>query len=162
MLWILRTGAPWRDLPSCFPSWSSVYTRFWRSPRNRLWARLLRVLSEQADTEYVMIDSTAHQHSACAREQQDNQALGHSRGGLSTKLHWLCDPLGYPLGLIATAGQKSESTQALALLKQCPKPFENLIAKLKHSRRLATRYDKKAEHFIAFAYLAAIRIWLTS
>jgi len=213
MLWILRTGAPWRDLPSCFPPWSSVYARFRRWTRSGLWKRILVALSAQADTEYVMVDGTvvrAHQHASCARAEQDTQALGRSRGGLSTKLHWLCDALGYPLGLIATAGQKAECTQALALLRQCPgslahvladagydsdairegvkqrggtavikpnatrsqKPhfdkhlykerhrIENLISKLKHSRRLATRYDKKAAHFIAFAQLAAIKIWI--
>lgn len=215
MLWILRTGAPWRDLPSCFPAWSSVYTRFWRWTRNGLWPRLLAALSEHADAEYVMIDGTvvrAHQHASCVRDQQDQQALGRSRGGLSTKLHWLCDALGYPLALIATPGQKAECEQALGLLKQCKRPFEylladtgyasdairegvkqrrgtavikpsssrsqkplfdkhlykerhrieNLIAKLKHSRRLATRYDKRARHYIAFAHLAAIKVWLAS
>tara|TARA_B100000925_G_scaffold284444_1_gene259471 strand:+ start:90 stop:842 length:753 start_codon:yes stop_codon:yes gene_type:complete len=215
MLWILRTGAPWRDLPSCFPSWSSVYARFRRWTLSGLWKQILAELSKQADTEYVMADGTvvrAHQHASCKRRDQDNQALGRSRGGLSTKLHWLCDSLGYPLGLIATAGQKAECVQALGLLNQHREAFdyfladtgydsdairegvkqrggiavikpnpsrsqkplydkhlykerhrvENLIAKLKHSRRIATRYDKKAAHFIAFAQLAAIKIWLCS
>lgn len=37
ILWVLRTGAPWRDLPEIFPPWKTVYTRFWRWSKQGLW-----------------------------------------------------------------------------------------------------------------------------
>lgn len=45
MLWILRTGAPWRDLPVEYGPWESVYTRFSRWSRNGVFARLLQALA---------------------------------------------------------------------------------------------------------------------
>ena len=55
-----------------------------------------------------MIDSTivrAHQHSAGAPKKDENQALGRSKGGLSTKIHALVDALGNPLRFFLTPGQ---------------------------------------------------------
>src|ERR1700739_917099 len=37
ILWVLRTGAPWRDMPETFPPWQSVYTRFRRWSQQGLW-----------------------------------------------------------------------------------------------------------------------------
>jgi putative transposase len=70
VLWIVRTGAPWRDLPGEFGNWNSVYVRFRRWARKGLWERLFRELAKEPDFEHVMIDATivrAHQHSAGAK-----------------------------------------------------------------------------------------------
>ena len=59
------------------------------------------MLADDPDTEYTMIDATivrAHQHSADARKMTGvNQAIGRSRGGLTTKIHMVVDALGNPL-----------------------------------------------------------------
>ena len=71
MLWKLRTGAPWRDIPEEFGSWQTVYTRFFRWGRSGLLRSILEELKKEADTEWIMIDSTivrAHQHAAGAKE----------------------------------------------------------------------------------------------
>ena len=52
MLWILRTGAPWRDLPPCYGPWQSIYTRFRRWTLSGVWARVLVVLSADFDDEH--------------------------------------------------------------------------------------------------------------
>jgi transposase len=85
-----------------------------------VWARLLSVLTQEADTEYVMIDSTvvrAHQHSAGAVGRDPNQqAIGRSRGGLSTKIHALTDALGNPTRVLLTPGQAHDLVGSDVLL----------------------------------------------
>ena len=68
-----------------------------------------------------MIDSTivrAHQHSAGAPKKDDDQAIGRSKGGLSTKVHALVNALGNPLRFLLTPGQVHDLTGADALLPQ--------------------------------------------
>jgi transposase len=70
VLWVARTGSPWRDLPTAFGKWGTVYTRFWRWSQKGRWESLFKRLSEDPDFEYVMIDGTivrVHQHGAGAR-----------------------------------------------------------------------------------------------
>lgn len=66
VLWIDRTGSPWRDLPKEFGKWNSVFRRFRRWAENGVWERVFEELQD-ADFEWVMLDSTsvrAHQHAA--------------------------------------------------------------------------------------------------
>ena|ERR1700740_1704383 len=70
VLWITRTGAHWRDLPSHFGNWNSIFVRYNRWSKSGVWQRIFDELSQDADFEYIMIDSTivrAHQHAAGAK-----------------------------------------------------------------------------------------------
>ena len=70
VLWIARTGAPWRDLPKEFGKWLTVYTRFWRWAQKSVWERVFKALSDDPDFEYVLIDATyirVHQHGTGAK-----------------------------------------------------------------------------------------------
>ena len=72
VLWMARTGVPWRDLPAQFGHWHSVYMRFSRWSKQGVWARLAAVLADDSDLEEVFIDSTivrAHQHAAGAQKK---------------------------------------------------------------------------------------------
>jgi|SRR5690242_977885 len=67
VLWIARTGSPWRDLPEAFSNWNSASVRFSRWSKSGVWDRLFAAMADDPDFEYVMIDSTivrAHQHAA--------------------------------------------------------------------------------------------------
>ena len=139
-----------------------------------------------------------------------NQGLGRSRGGFTSKIHARTNEEGLPLAFVITAGQAHDATAYDDLMKTDEKRPKALLAdkgydsdairedayihgtnpviptksnrkvqrpvdpllyalrnrierffnKLKNARRVATRYDKTAESFLAFVQLASIRIWL--
>ena len=79
VLWIARTGAPWRDLPLQFGPWNSAYQRFARWSRKGVWHVVFAHLAADADFEEVFIDSTivrAHQHAAGAPKKKATKRSG--------------------------------------------------------------------------------------
>jgi len=79
VLWIARTGAPWRDLPAQFGRWHSIYMRFSRWSKHGGWERLMRVLADDPDLEELFIDATivrAHQHAAGAQKKPAHRPSG--------------------------------------------------------------------------------------
>ena len=71
VLWIVRTGSPWRDLPEAFGDWNSVFRRFSRWSIKGVWRRIFEAMSDDPDFEYLIVDSTivrAHQHAAGAKK----------------------------------------------------------------------------------------------
>ncbi len=118
ILWVLRTGAPWRDLPERFGPWSTAWTRFRRWTAAGVWPRVLRVLQREADRDGAVdwrthfVDGTvvrAHQHAAGAVGGQHHEALGWSRGSFSTKLHLRAEGGGKPLAFVLSGGERRES-----------------------------------------------------
>ena len=70
VLWVGRNGARWRSLPSEYGHWNSVFQRFRRWAKRGVWQMIFNTLAVDADTEWLMIDSTiirAHQHAAGAK-----------------------------------------------------------------------------------------------
>lgn len=69
ILWIARTGAPWRDLPERFGKWISIYQRFRRWTQAGVFERLMATIEADLDFDVIMVDGTfvkAHQHAAGA------------------------------------------------------------------------------------------------
>jgi len=76
VLWIVRTGSPWRDLPTFFGNWNSVFKRYRDWAKAGVFARLFEACADEPDMEYAMIDATivkVHRHGQGAK------------GGLKTK-----------------------------------------------------------------------------
>src|SRR2546422_3744117 len=70
VLWIARTGSPWRDLPASFGHWNSVFTRFRDWVKADIWKRLFDAVSDDPDMEYAMVDATivkVHRHGQGAK-----------------------------------------------------------------------------------------------
>ena len=119
VLWIVRVGAPWRDLPQDFGKWNSVFQRFRRWVRSGVFDQLFEALSADADFEYVIIDGTivrVHQHGSGARGGTKTQAIGRSRGGLTTKIVALVDALGNLVRFVLLPGQRHDSVGVAPLL----------------------------------------------
>jgi putative transposase len=70
VLWVLRSGARWSDLPERYGKYKTVHKRFMRWAEKGVWERLFVVLTRDRDNEYLMIDSTivrAHQQAATGK-----------------------------------------------------------------------------------------------
>ena len=72
MLWVLRSGAPWRDLPACYPPWKSVHTRFLRWSKRGVWKRVLDTFAVDLDDELAIVDASivrAHQDASGGKKR---------------------------------------------------------------------------------------------
>ena len=215
VLYRARPGLPWRDLPEDFGRWDAVYNRFRRWEGRGIWRRLWEHLQTEACpiTCHIFIDATivrAHQHAAGALKKpggQAAQALGRSRGGLSTKIHAGCRDERTGVAIVLTAGHCHESPVFETVFAQVPpepslthaimdkgydsdgireqlvahdivpvvppksnrraprdydkalyklrEKVERFFNNLKQFRRIATRYEKLSQTFLALLHLVA-------
>ncbi|WP_217225162.1 IS5 family transposase [Streptomyces anulatus] len=254
ILFRVRTGVPWRDLPERYGSWKTVYERHRRWSADGTWDRILQAVQADADLAgridwgMVGVDSTscrAHQHAAGARKtrprvpkkrttprhHRPDEGLGRSRGGLTSKIHLAGEGGCRPMALLVTPGQWGDAPQMIEVLDRVrvPRPLggrprtrpdhvsgdkayssrrnrrylrrrrikhtipepkdqranrrrkgsaggrpagfdrdhyrrrneiERTINRLKNSRAVATRYDKRAYVFHGTVTAAAVRLWL--
>lgn len=212
MLYRMRVGCPWRDLPPEFGAWNSIYQKFNRwSLKNKL-IKIFKSLVQKPDCEWEFMDGSfvkAHQHCHGAAGS-DHQAIGQSRGGNNTKIHMIVDSYGLPLEFELTGGEVHDVKIAPALLQRvsiarhiiadrgydseairsiirgkgaipviprkrnskrgnddmdwCLYKYrhlvENVFARLKHFRAIATRYDKLKRNYKSMLALACGFMWL--
>ena len=117
VVWRVRTGVPWRDLPKAFGKWNMVFER------------LFNTINGEPDLEYAMIDGTivqAHQKASGAKGGTQHQAIGRSRGGLSTKIVGMVDALGNLFRFLLLPGQAHDMNGVAPLIRDVP--FGTLLA----------------------------------
>ena len=212
ILYRMRTGLPWRDLPPFFGVWISIYQQFNRwSSKNKLMA-IFKSLVQDPDLEWEFIDGSivkAHQHSTGAASA-DDQAIGKSVAGNTTKIHMAADAHGLPIDFIITGGEVHDCKVAPQFVMQLPSAdytiadkgydkeelreiirqkssqpviprksnstignddmdwglykyrhlVENIFARIKHFRAIATRYDKLKRNYASIVALACGLMWL--
>jgi transposase len=214
MLWRLRTGSPWRDLPPEFGYWNSVYRRYNRWNKDGKMDEILENVEGNIDYRTAYLDGTyvpVHQHATGASPKGTDQATGISRAGLTTKIHAVVDRKGNLVQIEVTAGNISDITEAEVMIDDLAPVFneliadkgydsdsfrmdlmeegctpvipiksnsnrsnpgfhkakyknrhrvENLFARLKHMRGIATRFDKLGVMDEGTVKLGLIVIWL--
>lgn len=212
ILYRMRVGCPWRDVPESFGHWSAIYRRFNLWSKKGIMLELFNALKKLSDIEWEFIDGSiikAHQHSMGAASNSV-EAIGKSRGGDTTKIHMAVDSYGLPIEFILTGGEVHDSKAAPDLIASLPTSdyviadkgydsesireiirnkkgipviprkknskagnsdmdwclykyrhlVENIFARLKHYRAIATRYDKLERNYSSTLALACCLIWL--
>ena len=122
MLYRMRVGCPWRDLPDVFGCWNSIYKRFNAWSAAGKWLKIFKALLVDPDFEWAFIDGSyakAHQHSAGAASEEP-EAIGKSRAGNTSKIHLAVDACGLPIAFDITGGEINDCTAATELIAQLP------------------------------------------
>jgi transposase len=159
VVWRVRVGSPWRDVPEAYGPWNTVYWLFRAWQQLGIWALMVKMILALFDktgalTWTVSVDSTsvrAHQAAAGAGRrpvegEPADHALGRSRGGWTTKIHLAADASQTVLSLVLTAGQRGDAPQFQPVLEQITVPRLGPGRPRKRPRRvLADRaYPSKA------------------
>ena len=123
IFWVLRSGAPWRDLPESYGPRTTCYNRFVRWRRAGVWDQIMEALAAAHDAAVQMIDTSVvrvHQHGACIANNS-GQHMGRSRGGLTSKIHVVVDANGLPVQLGLTAGEAHDNRLCSVFLRGLPR-----------------------------------------
>ncbi|RFB92005.1 IS5/IS1182 family transposase [Rhizobium leguminosarum bv. trifolii] len=119
IFWVLRSGAPWRDVPERYGPYTTCYNRFRRWTMAGIWDRLMEAVTSPSKDGIAMIDGTSvrvHHLAATLTTEHPDRCLGRSRGDLTTKIHAVTDGIGLPIKIAITPGHAHDLTAAKELL----------------------------------------------
>ena len=153
ILWLVRSGALWRELSERYGKWQAVYARFRLWKQRGIFEAIFAASSADADMENLSIDSTSckvHQSAndkrkKTGREKKRAQAIGMSRGGKNTKIHAIGDGLGNPLALLLSSGNDHDSRHAVSLLGQAKIRGSNVIGDKAYGSQAIREYITSRE-----------------
>jgi transposase len=98
IFWVLRAGAPWRDLPERYGSYTTAYNRFNRWRKAGIWDGMMDAIVKAHDGKVQMIDSSiVRVHRLRSQKKSGDRCVGRSRGGITTKIHARVDAKGRPV-----------------------------------------------------------------
>ena len=115
ILYRIRTGCAWRDLPDTFGKPNSIFKKFSRWSKDSKLLRIFKLLSSHADLEWIFIDAShvrAHQHATGINYQANSKSIG----GNSSKIHLAVDANGNPIEFIIVDGTTHDVKVAPALI----------------------------------------------
>lgn len=145
MLYRMRVGCPWRDLPADFGCWNTIYQQFNRwSSKNKL-MQIFKALAQEPDLEWEFIDGSivkAHQHSA-GLPNKEVQAIGRSVAGNTTKIHMAVDSFGLPIAFQLTGGEVHDAKAAPDLITILPKADYTIADKGYDSEEIREQIKRK-------------------
>jgi len=129
IIFVIRNGLRWRDVPPGYGPHKTIYKRFVRwSVFNKIFAELARKGSQPS---HLMIDAThlkAHRTAASLLKKEPvPRRIGRTKGGLNSKLHAVCDGQGRPIIMLLSEGQMSDYKGAALMLDVLP-PAKQLLA----------------------------------
>ena len=184
IMWILKSGARWRDLPARYGNWNSVYHKFRQWCRQGLFKRLMNQFTDEA-TSLLEMDSTFCKVHQAACSASKTQAIGSSRGG---QIHdsekaiellanidlagkkvladraYSCDKIrsyleshGAQVCIPDKVNFKVKHDFDVELYKQ-RNLVERFFQRIKNYRHIAFRFDKLADCFLNFVLLASVII----
>jgi|UPI00078126C1 transposase len=145
ILYRMRNGCQWRDLPEAFGPWNTVYKRFnaW-SAAGKLMAAF-RALVDDPDVEWLFSYGAyvkAHQDSTGAATEEA-EAVGKSRAGNTSKIHLAVDAYGLSNAFRITGGEVHDSTEAQALIDDLPTREALIADKGYDSERIREQVEAK-------------------
>ncbi len=159
MLYRMRVGCLWRDLPSAFGCWDFGHKRFnfWSAAGK--WINVFNALLEEPDFEWAFIDGTyvkAYQHSAGAPSGQP-EAIGKSRAGHMSKIHLAVDAHGLLVAFEITGGDINDCIAAPELIAQLPSAEEIVADKGYDSERIREQIETQGTRPVISIKLNSIR-----
>ena len=123
ILHVLKAGCRWRDCPEVYGPHTTIYNRFNRWSAAGIWRQMLDALVDSGVGGSQSIDSTtakAHRCAAGGEGGAQNQAIGSSRGGRTTKIHAVADTAGRLIAFKLTPGQMGDVRPAEGLIVTLP------------------------------------------
>ena len=120
---VVKSGGRWVDAPSVYGPRKTLYNRFQRWSAKGVWSAIFHALANAGGPPAeLLINFGGKGASLCGRRQkgEQNQAIGRSRGGRTTKIHALTDGFCRPVAFLLTGGQVADCTAGAMLIEQMP------------------------------------------
>ena len=156
IFWIMRTGAPWRDLPPDYGNWNSIYHKFRKWCKQNIFINILRELNSDKSVLIEMDSTYCKVHQLKTVDLTDKTVLADRAYGASDIREHICKK-----NALSCIPDKINSQIKHFFDKEVYKQrniVERFFNKIKNNRHLAMRFDKLDTCFENFVVLAAIRM----